>query len=199
MIKINPRKKYVISKGIQTAIAITAVILILIALFFIFLARVLSKWVDPQFLIILVPPVLIVVAGLITVILLTILATHRVIGPFDRLKKEMDLIKSREHHRRLHVRDKDDQHVKSFISKINMILEEFEQLHSSEINLLTELDNELSEITVLDTDTEGLKEKDNGAVLALHEKIKSKLNNARIKAEENISKGAGLERGYNNL
>jgi len=178
MIKIKPRKKYVISKGIRTVIIIAAVILILIAIF-IFLTKALSEFVDPQFFIILVPPVLIVLAGLITVIFLTVLATHRVIGPFDRLKKEMDLIKDLKHHKRLHVRDKDDQHVKSFISKINMILEDVEQLHSSEITLLTELDNELSEITALDTDTEGLKEKNNNAVVALHEKIKSKLNKAK--------------------
>lgn len=185
MTNIKPRKKYVISKGIRAVIIITAVILIFIGIF-IYLTNALAGLIDPQFFIILVPPILIVLAGLITVIFLTVLATHRVIGPFDRLNKEMDLIRAQGHQKQLHVRDKDDQHVKLFISKINTILEEFEQNHSSEINILTEIDNELSEITALDTDRENPKEKDNNAVMALHRKIKSKLNKAKAASEENI-------------
>ncbi len=167
------RRKFVISRGIRHVVIATFILLASLTFLFTLLANRLDKLVDPGFLILLVPFALIILCGLTVVALLTILFTHRIAGPFERLGKEVDHLKHGTDNNQLHVRDNDDDHLKLLVSKINRTLDEFQQIHFSENALLKEVDNDLNEITASAQDLNDSK--GNNGILLLQQKIRSAL------------------------
>jgi signal transduction histidine kinase len=179
------RRKYIISKGIRYVTTALLVILSSLTLFFIFLTGKLSDKVEPGFFIVMIPYALIVLCGLTVISLLVVLFTHRIAGPFERLGREMDLIQQGDYTKRLRVRDNDDKHLKLLLAKFNNVLDKYEQIQSSKIDLLTELDNELSEITDKGKDTDNSK--DNNNILLLHNKVRSMLMDKKADPDGNTA------------
>lgn len=167
------RRKFVISRGIRHVVVASFILLASLTFFFTLLTSRLDELVDPEFFIILVSFALIILCGLTIVALLTILFTHRIAGPFERLGRDVDLLKYGGYNNRLHVRDNDDNLLKLLIAKINRVLGEFQQIHSSENALLKELDNDLNKIIISEPDSNDSK--GNNGILLLQNKIRSAL------------------------
>jgi len=123
---------------------------------------------------------LIVVAGYsIIVIILTLIFTHRFLGPFERLKTELRIIQSGNPHRRLSIRDHDDLYVRSFILEVDKLLDECEKSHLFKEKFREKINPELSNINTLierkDVSKEELKE----AIISLHKKVEALLKDGK--------------------
>lgn len=165
-------RKYFVAKKLRLSIAL----IILLALFFIIYSAIeLSKKIEPGILFGLGSIVLIVLLLVIPVIGLIVLFSHRLIGPIQRLAVEMDQIKPGDYHKRLRLRKKDDAYLKTFISNVNKVLEEFERVRLSKEEILKNIDAELSKTVSIGEGGEALKEKQREALLSLHKKVKSML------------------------
>jgi hypothetical protein len=55
--------------------------------------------------------------------------SSRMVGPFERLNSEIDVILSGEYRRALHVRSGDDRSLRRLVFQINMIIQELEKCH----------------------------------------------------------------------
>ncbi len=75
-------------------------------------------------------------AGII--VLLTLLFSHRLVGPFKRLEYEMQVVIKGDIGKRLSVRDKDDLYIRNFITNVNVFIDEFEEM-SKEYNKMSSL------------------------------------------------------------
>lgn len=63
----------------------------------------------------------------VAVVLLTILFSHRLVGPFERLNAEIDeMLLSDGPLKRLRIRTRDDLHVRTFVEHVNRIIEELD-------------------------------------------------------------------------
>jgi hypothetical protein len=123
---------------------------------------------------------LIVVTGYsIIVVILTLIFTHRFLGPFERLKTELRIIRSGYPQRRLSIRSHDDLYVRSFISEVDKLLDEYEKLHLFKEEFREKINSELSNINTLikrkDVPNEELKE----AILSLHKEVEAILKEGR--------------------
>ena len=165
-------RKYFVAKKPLLSIAF---IIILVLFFIIYSANELSKRVDPGILFGLGSIILVILLLVIPVIGLIVLFSHRLIGPIQRLAVEMDQIKPGNYNKRLHLRKKDDAHLKAFISNVNKVLEEFERVRLSKEEILKNIDAELSKTVSSSEGGEALKEKQRGAILSVHKKVKSML------------------------
>ncbi len=165
-------RKYFVAKKLLLPIAL----IILLALFFIiFAVKELSKRVEPGILFGIGSIILFILLLLIPVIGLVVLFSHRLMGPVQRLTVEMDQVKSGNYHKRLRLRKKDDAYLKAFISNVNKVLEEFERVRLSKEEILKNIDAELSKTVSISEGGEALKEKQREAILSLHKKVKSML------------------------
>jgi len=65
----------------------------------------------------------IVITGYAVIVFgLTYFFSHRFIGPFERLKTDMSIIRDGFYHRRLITRDGDDAYIRSFVDEVNKML-----------------------------------------------------------------------------
>src|SRR3972149_2764698 len=80
------------------------------------------------------------------VVLIAIVFTHRLVGPFKRLEYEMKLIKSGELSRRLSVRTKDDLHIRNFVKYANQFIASFEEMSKDYNSLNSAVSQKLREI-----------------------------------------------------
>jgi signal transduction histidine kinase len=168
MIKKTLRQKYFVSKELRISIALIILWTLLITAFFTFLAKELGGRIGhgtPLFIIIMFGYVAIVVV-------LTMLFSHRLIGPFQRLKTEIRLILAGDYRRRLNVRIKDDVYIKSFIGQINKLLDRIENMHQCQTDMINKFDSELLGILSNIEDKEGSRENLRESVLSLHKKIR---------------------------
>ncbi len=118
----------------------------------------------------------IVVAGYaLIVIVLTLFFSHRFLGPFERLKTELKLIRTGAYQRRFHVRTKDDFYLRSFITEINKVLEDLEKIHLSKEELHKKIDYELSNIKALTEKKEISKEELTEAINLLNKRAEDLL------------------------
>ncbi len=165
-------RKYVVAKTLRLSIAL----IIILALFFIIFSVIeLGKRVEPGILFGLGSIILVILLLVIPVIALIVLFSHRLMGPVRRLTMEMDQIKSGNYHKRLRLRKKDDSHLKAFILKVNKALEEFDRVRLSKKEILKNIDAELSKTVSISEGGEALKEKQREALLSVHKKVKSML------------------------
>lgn len=163
------RQKYFISKELRISIALIILWSLLVTAFFTYFAKELAEKIGNG-----TPLLIIVMLGYVLIIVvLTLLFSHRLIGPFERLNTEMRLIRSGEHHRRLNVRRNDDIYIRSFIKEVNMILQEYEMDMQYKKDLIMYIDSDLISIIALIEEGEPSKDKLRERVLAFHKKLKS--------------------------
>ncbi|RJQ44025.1 MAG: hypothetical protein C4538_11130 [Nitrospiraceae bacterium] len=163
------RQKYFVSREIRISIALIILWSLLVTAFFTYFAKELGDKIGHGSLLF-----IIVMAGyIIIVVVLTMLFSHRLIGPFQRLKTEIRLIIAGEYARRLSVRKSDDVYIKSFINEVNKILTELERMHSYREGMAKQIDSELLGFISLIEEGETTKEKLREMVLSFHKKIKS--------------------------
>ncbi|MEE8329816.1 MAG: hypothetical protein V3R54_07800 [Thermodesulfovibrionia bacterium] len=179
MIKGISRKKFFLARSLRLSIIFLILLSVVFTGFFVYLAEKLSGKIEPAILFSILPLLFVILAVVSIVIIITLFFSHRLLGPFDRLKKEMELIKSGDYQRRLRLRSKDDKDLQSLITEINSGLDEFEKIHSSREKLLNELDSELSALLSSDEEKDALKEKQSQAFLSLHEKVRSLIGEKR--------------------
>lgn len=163
------RQKYFISRELRISIALIILWSLLVTAFFTYFAKELAEKIGhgtPLFIIVMLGYVLIIVV-------LTLVFSHRLIGPFERLNTEMRLIRSGEHHRRLNVRTSDDIYIRAFIKEVNMILEACEKEKQYKRDLIKDIDSDLISLIVLIEAGEPSRDKFRERVLAFHEKLKS--------------------------
>jgi len=119
---------------------------------------------------------LIVIAGYaIIVVVLTLVFTHRFLGPFERLKTELKIILSGKPHHRLRIRNRDDFYIKSFIMEVNKLLDKFEKKHLSGKELHEKLDSKLLHIKFLTEKKEISKEELKEAIISFHDEVENLL------------------------
>ena len=148
------RQRYFVAKELRTSIALIILWSLLATAFFTFFAKELGEKIgNSSWLFILV-----MFGYIIIVIVLTMLFSHRLIGPFQRLKTEIKLIKAGDYHRRLNVRGSDDIYIRSFIYEVNEILDEFEEVQSHKKGIIRDIESEL--INIISLIEEGEKWKD---------------------------------------
>jgi signal transduction histidine kinase len=167
------RQKYFVTKELRLSIALIILWSLLITAFFTYFAKELSDQIGHGILLF----VIIMVGYMLIVIVLTMLFSHRLLGPFQRLKTEIRLIGVGDYHRRLNVRTNDDIYIRSFVTEVNKLLDDFEMMHKYRMNVNKEIDSELlkllSEIQAGDPSKEHLRD----SVMALHNKLKTLAEN----------------------
>lgn len=119
--------------------------------------------------------IIVVIGYALIVIILTLIFTQRFLGPFERLKTELKLIRTGSHHRRFHVRTKDDFYLRSFITEINKVLEDVEKISGSKEELHKKIDSELSNIKTIIERKEISKEELTEAVISFNKSVEDLL------------------------
>jgi len=90
--------------------------------------------------------ILLLLGYAVIIIVLALFFSYRLVGPFKRLEYEMQLIAQGNLARRLSVRKKDDLYIRNFVTKVNHMIDEFEEL-SREYNKMSSLvSSQLGEI-----------------------------------------------------
>lgn len=136
MIKIK-RRRYLVKKDMQfryMALVAMPLIMALAGLYYLMYHAVLSQILIPEGVIAMLLPAMkrvnIVVAISLPVILFIILRaaliySNRIIGPVPRIEREIDKVLAGDYSLRLKVRDNDE--LRHFVKKINMLLEEIKK------------------------------------------------------------------------
>lgn len=119
--------------------------------------------------------IIVVIGYALIVIILTLIFTQRFLGPFERLKTELKLMRTGSHHRRFHVRSKDDFYLRSFITEINKVLEDLEKISGSKEELHKKIDSELSNIKTIIERKEISKEELTKAVISFNKRVEDLL------------------------
>jgi signal transduction histidine kinase len=163
------KQKYFIPKEVRLSIALIILWSLLITAFFTYFAKELGDKIGHGVLLF----VIVMLGYLIIIFILTILFSHRLLGPFQRLKTEIRLIVTGDYHKRLRIRKNDDIYISSFVSEVNNILEEFEKLKMNNKDLVTYVDSELIRMISLIEEGDASKEKLREKVLECHKKLKS--------------------------
>ncbi len=123
---------------------------------------------------------IIVFAGYaIIVTVLTLLFSHRFLGPFERLKTELRIILSGDYQRRLCIRSKDDFYIRSFISEVDKLLDNLEEMHLFKNELYKNINSELVNIKSVIERREISKEELSEAIVSFLEKIEGLLKDQR--------------------
>lgn len=126
--KKSVRQRFFVSRELQLTIALLVIMAMLGAIFLQSLSRALAAYYGVQ------TPALgifLILGYMAIVVFLAVFFSHRLIGPFKRLEYEMRLISSGELTRRLHVRGRDDIHVRNFVSNLNAFIEQAEEMSRS--------------------------------------------------------------------
>ncbi|MBI5056405.1 MAG: hypothetical protein HZB61_07310 [Nitrospirae bacterium] len=162
------RQKYFVSKELRISIALIILWSLLVAVFFTYFAKELSEKIGHGILLF----AIVMIGYVAIVVVLTLLFSHRLIGPFQRLKTEIRLIVAGEYRRRLGVRNNDDLYIRSFIEEVNKILDELEKAQGYKEDVVRHVDSELLKLISLIEEGETSKEKLRDTVLSLHKKLR---------------------------
>ncbi len=121
------RQKYFVARELQLTIAFLVVVALLGGIFLQSVSAALTEYLDVK------TPALgifLILGYVALVAFLSIVFSHRLVGPFKRLEYEMKLIKAGELDRRLSLRTNDDSQVRIFIEHVNDLIEDFEAMSS---------------------------------------------------------------------
>ncbi len=163
-------QKYFVTKELRISIALIILWSLLVTAFFTYFTKELGERIGHGTLLFVV-----VMAGyIVIVVVLTLLFSHRLIGPFQRLRTEMRLIRAGDYHRRLNVRNNDDIYIRSFITEVNDLLEEFDTAGRSRQDLIKYIDSEMMDLISVLEKEEISRDKLRERVLACHRKLKSR-------------------------
>ena len=169
------RQKFFATREIRFSVAIVILSALLVSAIFSFLVNFIGDKIGHGVLFF-----AIIAAGYIIIVLtLTILFSDRLIGPFQRLKTEIKLIRSGDYHRRLHIRGNDDIYLKSFIEEVNKILFENERVHKCREGLIRHIDSELLGILAHIEEGKASGEELRENMLAFHKKARDILGEIR--------------------
>ncbi|HHN64348.1 MAG TPA: hypothetical protein ENK09_03180 [Nitrospirae bacterium] len=122
------------------------------------------------------PAFIIVLGGYgIICFFLTMIFSHRLIGPFERLKLELRLIRRGNYGQRLNLRKKDDIYIRSFIDEVNHLIEDIERYHHFTEEVKKGIDEEfLRIISIYDTSNLS-KEQQKDMLIEFYKNIKTRL------------------------
>ncbi len=112
--------------------------------------------------------------------LLTMIFSHRLIGPFERLKMELRLIRRGDISRRLHVRKKDDLYIRSFIDEVNHLLKDLEKYYLFTERIKKEIDEEFLRIISEYDPTKTSPEEQKHILIDFYKNIKSRLEQLHL-------------------
>ncbi len=161
------RKRYFRHRELRFSIALMILWSLLAMAFLTYLTRVLGGKIEPGLFFFIV-----VFAGYaVVVVFLTLIFTHRFVGPFERLKMEMRIVLAGDYHRRLCVRNNDDVYIRSFISEVNKVLDELEKTQLFKEEIHANIDSELLEIVSLLENRDVSREELREAITAFHERV----------------------------
>jgi signal transduction histidine kinase len=163
------RQKYFVSRELRTSIALIILWALLVTAFFTYFTKQLGEKIGHGTLLFFI----VMIGYVVIVVVLTMLFSHRLLGPFQRLKSEIRLIIAGDYYRRLTVRKNDDVYIRSFIDEVNRILNELEKLHSYKEDIEKHIDAELLNFISLIEEGDHSREKLREAVLSFHKKVKS--------------------------
>lgn len=138
------RQSYFVARELQFSIALLAVMALLGGVFLQAVSNALISYLG------LATPALgifLIVGYIILVVLLSVVFTHRLVGPFKRLEYEMKLVSAGELSRRLTVRTKDDLHVRNFVRYSNDFISRFEEMSEEYSKLNSTISSKLNEIS----------------------------------------------------
>ncbi len=161
------RTKYFSLKELRLSIAHMVLWSLLSVAFFTYLAIELGETMERS-------PIYIigVVSGYaIIVTILTMIFTHRFLGPFERLKLELRIILSGNYHKRLRIRTRDDIYLRSFIIEINRLVDDLEERNTFKDKFCKEMDSELTALKSLLDREETSKDELREVIVSLHDKI----------------------------
>ncbi len=134
--------RHFVSKELRYSVALIVISSLAAGIVFILLAKALGTVINPAYV-----PFIIMIGYVAIVILLTMIFSHRFVGPFPRLKMEMRIILGGEYSRRLRIRTKDDIYIRSFIDELNLLLEEFEKMHRLKLEFIKSADADLQALS----------------------------------------------------
>ncbi len=135
-------KRHFATRELRYSVAFIVISSLVAGVGFIVLAKALNTVISPG-----IVPVIIMVGYAGLVLLLTMVFSHRFVGPFQRLKMEMRIILSGNYSGRLKVRKRDDLYIKSFIEEVNHVLNEFEKMHLLKESLIKTVDEDLEALS----------------------------------------------------
>ncbi len=141
--KKKVRQRYFVARELQFSIALLVIIALLGGIFLQSVSVALSSYLKLK-----TPTVgiFLAIGYIIIVTILSIVFTHRLVGPFKRLEYEMKLIKDGELSQRLYIRSKDDLHVRNFVQHVNDLIAEFEEMSKAYSKLNSLVSTTLAEI-----------------------------------------------------
>lgn len=135
------RRIYLVNKAVQLrymGLVVAPLILLLAGLYYLMYYSVFSEMLIPEAIVATLLPamkkvnVVLLVALPVTLYFITrkaLIYSNRIVGPIPRLEKEIDRALAGDAHIRFKVRDKDE--LRTFISKVNLLLEKLEKAHSA--------------------------------------------------------------------
>jgi methyl-accepting chemotaxis protein len=129
------KQRHFAARQLQISIALLIVIALLGGIFLQSLSSGLSSYLglSPS-----VVTIVLIIGYACIIAFLALLFSHRLVGPFKRLEYEMQMIAKGDIGRRISVRKKDDLYIRSFITKVNEFIDEFEEM-SKEYNKMSSL------------------------------------------------------------
>lgn len=163
------KQKYFVTKELRISIALIILWTLLVTAFFTYFTKELGERIGHGSLLFVV-----VMAGyIVIVVVLTLLFSHRLVGPFQRLRTEMRLIRAGDYQRRLNVRNNDDIYIRSFIIEVNELLEELDKTGLSRKDLIECIDSEMMGVIAVLESGEISKDTLRERVLSCHRKLKA--------------------------
>jgi hypothetical protein len=163
------RQRYFIPKELGYSVAFIIISSLAAGVFIIYVAKKLAASLEQETL-----PILVIMLGYTAIIVVfTRIFSHRLIGPFQRLKMDLKLYRTGNYEKRLYIRNKDDFYIKTFLNEINMLLADCEKIHHSKAALVKEIDFQLREVLHMSKKQECTKEALIDALLNLRGKVES--------------------------
>lgn len=135
-------KKHFVSNELRYSIALIVIASLATGIIFILLAKVLGMVISHAYV-----PVIVMAGYAVIVVLLTMIFTHRFIGPFPRMKMELRIILGGEYSRRLQLRGRDDIYIRSFVEELNLFLDEFEKMNNLKQEFIKSVDADLEALS----------------------------------------------------
>ncbi len=122
---------------------------------------------------------IIVVGYVLIILVLTLIFSHRLIGPFQRLKTEIKLVRSGDYCKRLNLRNNDDMYLRTFVEEVNGILDDLEKAQDSRERLNGNIENEFSALESVIEKEDATSDEIKKVFVSFHEKAKTILEKDR--------------------
>lgn len=135
-------KRHFVSNELRYSIALIVIASLATGIIFILLAKALGMVINHVYV-----PVIVMAGYAVIVVLLTMVFTHRFIGPFPRMKMELRIILGGQYSKRLRARTRDDIYIRSFIEELNLFLDEFEKMNRLKQEFIKSIDADLEALS----------------------------------------------------